>query len=418
MMKKLLFTIILAFLMIGCLESTGTISGRITDSAGNPVTGASILLNPLGLTTSSDTNGFYTVNNVPWGDYTVTASSGQLSNSVNVKVVNKSSLSCEDINLNPNTLVVVDIQLGGGNVPSNPKLTVNVNPYGAAAVTLDPPGGIYVKGTTVTVTVVPGEGYTFSNWYDDASGTDNPLTLLISSDVSIIANLSNVLQGPIAYYKFNENTGTIAHDSAGTSDASITDATWTTGKSTAGVALSFDGNASVETLNPIMTLDRTTPYTYEIWFRVDRGGNYISFYLISPVLVDGKTGSDLYLLEGIYAVGVLEERSSGLSNGRVYIPEHGQRPTLSYGVWYFVALTSDGNTLSIYQDGQLIASKAIPQELNGSPCAAPFIFGDTINRGPLSEAPLYGAIDEIKIYNRALSGVEILQSYQAGPADN
>jgi pectate lyase len=43
-------------------------------------------------------------------------------------------------------------------------LTVNINPSGAGSVTLNPSGGVYVAGTTVTLTAVANSGWVFSSW--------------------------------------------------------------------------------------------------------------------------------------------------------------------------------------------------------------------------------------------------------------
>lgn len=418
-LRSVFYVFILSIILLGCFESTGTITGRITDSTGDPISGASILLDPLGLTASSDANGYYTINDVPWGDYTVTATLEQLSYYKDVTLKNESFLGCDSANLNPNTITVADIQFGGDDTSRNPVLTVNVNPYGAATVILDPPGGTYTEGTTVTVTVTPDTGYEFLNWYGEASGTDNPLVVVVNSDVNVIANLSNDLQDLIAHYKFNENTGNIAHDSAGTTDATIVGATWTTGISSAGVALYFDGDDDyVETLTPIMTVDITTPFTYEVWYKADRETIYHSVYLISPLVVLGNNEicADLYLLEGTDMIILIGEPDN--STNKVYVPAHGERITVSLGAWYYAAATYDGSTLAYYHEGQLAASTEVSLELNTSPTTRPFMFGDVVGRGSLSEVPLMGAIDEIRIYNRALSEGEILQSFQDGPTNN
>lgn len=55
------------------------------------------------------------------------------------------------------------------------------------SVTLDPAGGTYEDGTEVTVTAVPDEGYEFTEWTGDLSGSDNPATITIDGDKSVTA---------------------------------------------------------------------------------------------------------------------------------------------------------------------------------------------------------------------------------------
>lgn len=54
-------------------------------------------------------------------------------------------------------------------------------------VTLNPAGGVYANGTNVTATAVPLAGFVFSGWSGAASGTSNPVTVLVNSDKSLHA---------------------------------------------------------------------------------------------------------------------------------------------------------------------------------------------------------------------------------------
>lgn len=73
-MKKL--TCFFAFL--GMLTSlwaqSGSVSGTITDTDGNGLAGANVVLDGTSLGTASDANGSYSISNVPFGSYTITAS--------------------------------------------------------------------------------------------------------------------------------------------------------------------------------------------------------------------------------------------------------------------------------------------------------------------------------------------------------
>ena len=68
--KSILF-IICTFSMI--LAQSGSISGTVTDENGNGLPGANLVVNGTSLGAATDTDGAYSINNVPAGSYTVTA---------------------------------------------------------------------------------------------------------------------------------------------------------------------------------------------------------------------------------------------------------------------------------------------------------------------------------------------------------
>ena len=53
-------------------------------------------------------------------------------------------------------------------------------------------GGTYNWGDTASLTAIPVPGYVFSDWSGDATGTDNPLSVLVDSDKSITANFTRI----------------------------------------------------------------------------------------------------------------------------------------------------------------------------------------------------------------------------------
>jgi hypothetical protein len=68
-------------------------------------------------------------------------------------------------------------------------LTLQAQAVGGGSVALSPPGGQYAQGTTVTITATPDEGtdYAFIRWEQDATGTTNPLTVTVNSDMLVYA---------------------------------------------------------------------------------------------------------------------------------------------------------------------------------------------------------------------------------------
>lgn len=67
----------------------------------------------------------------------------------------------------------------------SPVYTIETTPVGEGSITLDPDKLEYYNGDEVTVTAVPEPGWSFAGWSGGATGTTNPLQIVVSSDLSI-----------------------------------------------------------------------------------------------------------------------------------------------------------------------------------------------------------------------------------------
>ena len=63
--------------------------------------------------------------------------------------------------------------------------TLNTSALANGSITGIAAGGKYLTGTTATLTAVPAAGYAFTGWTGAASGTTNPLSLMMNSDKTI-----------------------------------------------------------------------------------------------------------------------------------------------------------------------------------------------------------------------------------------
>jgi hypothetical protein len=82
----------------------GSISGYVKDTSGNPLSGASITMTPGNYSTTSQSNGFYSITGVIPGTYTVTASKAgyQTQSKPNIVIYQAANTIC-NFNLPPNT---------------------------------------------------------------------------------------------------------------------------------------------------------------------------------------------------------------------------------------------------------------------------------------------------------------------------
>ena len=66
-------------------------------------------------------------------------------------------------------------------------LTVTVDPENSGTVTAEPAGGVYAEGTVVTLTAQAEDGWRFSEWGGDLSGSDNPASITMDADKTVTA---------------------------------------------------------------------------------------------------------------------------------------------------------------------------------------------------------------------------------------
>jgi len=194
---------------------------------------------------------------------------------------------------------------------------------------------------------------------------------------------------PIAAYSFDEGTGTRVNDSAGNHDGTITGATWVSGKF--GGALDFDNTErDIVEIADSHDLDLSDAFTLEAWVRPETNGTGRS--------VIGKETSTFYsysLLAGAdtrVPTGILADKTSSYS-------EVNSAEELPVRDWSYLSLTSNGRELRLYVDGELIdTATALSAQTSDSPLQ---IGGNQIDEY------FNGKIDEVRIYNRALSETKI-----------
>lgn len=71
-------------------------------------------------------------------------------------------------------------------------LVVTVDPANSGTVTVDPERPVYKYGDEVTLTATAENGWIFSGWDGDATGTESPLTVTIQGNTSITANFTQI----------------------------------------------------------------------------------------------------------------------------------------------------------------------------------------------------------------------------------
>jgi hypothetical protein len=104
--------------------------------------------------------------------------------------------------------------LGGIGIPIvDGFATLSVNASNGA-VTVNPPGGIYELGTSISLTANPSFGYSFANWAGDLVGTDSQAVLNMDSSKTITANFVPSSADVAPWMEtFSQSNGTTSHGS-------------------------------------------------------------------------------------------------------------------------------------------------------------------------------------------------------------
>ncbi|HEC81506.1 MAG TPA: LamG domain-containing protein [Thermoplasmatales archaeon] len=227
-------------------------------------------------------------------------------------------------------------------------------------------------------------------------------------------------EGLVGYWSFDEGSGSIAHDYSGNgNDGTIYGASWTTDTPSGnGYALSFDGiNDYVDCGNDV-SLNPENEITLAAWYKP------VSFAGCgnSPIIDKGYyTNTDPYYQ---YHLGVTGDNyHQPPSYAYAAFLFHISADDTLYGVptpdgfwtagnWYHIAGTYDGSTVKLYVNGDLIDS--VPASGTMQDYGKNVYFGRFTNKNAYTP----GIIDEISIYNRALSASEIQQLYNQGGGGN
>jgi len=92
----------------------------------------------------------------------------------------------------PTTLGAYDTTYNGNGDIFITKILISVSLTISATIggTTDPEPETYIyeEGTEVIVKAIPNNGYEFNSWSGDALGTDNPITIVLDKDKSVIAS--------------------------------------------------------------------------------------------------------------------------------------------------------------------------------------------------------------------------------------
>lgn len=202
----------------------------------------------------------------------------------------------------------------------------------------------------------------------------------------------------IAHWAFDEGTGTIAYDSVGTNHGLLNgNLVWTVGQVDG--ALNFDGSGDHVSIGNTVTHNLSSG-TFAAWIYPLDMGRYCGIRNFA------------YVIGAAYWPGELGFRVSGDGGGFATVQNTTSHPgfyippdTFFEENWHHVALTWDGSDWRGYVNG--VEKGSLPSTLGTSASSS----RDTLIGKGWDGCSWSGAIDDVRIYDKALSAAEIEQLY-------
>ena len=233
-----------------------------------------------------------------------------------------------------------------------------------------------------------------SDWFNGLIDEVRVYNRALSKDE--IAQLYQFNPNPVAYWSFDEGVGTTAYDKSGNNYNAglINGASWTTGKYGKGIKLTQANSQYVDAGNILSP--GSNDFSISLWFNQN----------------STCTGECiLYNKESLYEAG----NTAGGGNNVVYAwqPLWGWMGGSNFPVvpntWQYLTVTYDHQTRKMYKNGVFVYSDA--QTANIGSNSNRFTIGA---RGGGSNGYFNGLIDEVKIYNYAISQKQIISDMNAG----
>ncbi len=208
---------------------------------------------------------------------------------------------------------------------------------------------------------------------------------------------------PVAWWSFDDPAA-LGHDSAGTNDAAVVGAPVPcSGVRNDGILL--DGAGDYLSVPTCPSLEITGPMTVLLWANPHAVNANYPFVCKATSWDDGQMAYvlDLGSSSGGHPRFAVSPDGHAGGCGVVISPD-----ALTTEQWHLIAGVYSGTNIAIYVDGQLKASLAYH--------AGIYAGKDSLYIGWCGNATWNGALDEVRIFNVALSSAEILAEFQRGTA--
>lgn len=251
-----------------------------------------------------------------------------------------------------------------------------------------------VYKTSSTVSIAFGNRQTLlSNSLNNATSTKanyKDEVLVLSSDATTAQGSLFSTSFPSGWWLMNEGSGTVLIDASanGNNGTIFGNPTWV--KGIKGLALRQNGSNQYAVVPNSQILNITSNITLAAWIKPEK----IATQRIIDKVVIGQSGYSLFLSGGgLVSVRFNDNNTYRLDSSTSY-PTNGT-------IWMHVAASYNGSTIRLYINGVENISKSVSFSIVGNSN------GVGIGAAANGNNSLQGTLDNIRIYNRALSLAEI-----------
>lgn len=164
-------------------------------------------------------------------------------------------------------------------------------------------------------------------------------------------------------------------------------------------AISFARNSYITIPNSSSLSSPTTQFTAAVWVKIANGADFFKQWLTILCKSDNTQESANSPHYRVQATAQTVSINTDFTESFI--------PQLSYDTWYFYAYVFDGNKVKVYLDGQFVFEDDYRGKLYSN--TMPLEIGRDL---PGAIEYFNGAMDDLRIYNRALNESELSQLYR------
>jgi hypothetical protein len=297
----------------------------------------------------------------------------------------------------------LDEFVDGTNPSSNTSFRPRLIAYSDAggSVSVAPMKLSYDLGETITVTAAPFAPSVFVGWMGDLNGTVNPASLTMNGQKMVRARFASsvpIPPGIVAFWRGETDASDLIGGYGGTfyaGTSTTTPSVTISGK--VGGAFTFNGTVHVRV--PDSAALKPTQMTAEVWVFPTAPTGY------NTVIARGSSTNT----DDTWYLGVTSGTPQFYSHGSTLLEAPSAIPM---NQWTHLAMSFDGSIKRLYVNGAQVAWQGGLGAFVYDTAPLPV----TIGADWTSNAPsdfFNGLIDEVSLYNRALTGNEIADIYNA-----